>query len=61
MKHIKVTVEGYGTYQINIEKAGELVSWLSRNQAVSTPENNTIREITNNQFTGRTLLQEDVQ
>jgi len=61
MKHIKVTVEGYGTYQINIEKTGELVSWLSRNQAVSIPENNTIREITNNQFTGRTLLQEDVQ
>lgn len=57
MKHIRVNVEGNGTFDINIEFVPELLRWLSSKQAVSVNENNTVREIKNNQFTGRQLIQ----
>lgn len=59
MKYVKVNVEGYGTFEINIEKIGELMNWLSRNQAVSIRNGNQIREVKDNNFTGRELLNED--
>jgi len=52
----KVTVEGRGTYEINNEKLTELLDWLSSNQAVAIRENNTVREVKDNEFTGRELL-----
>ena len=52
----KVTVEGSGTYEINNEKLTELLNWLSTNQAVAIRENNTVREVKDNKFTGRELL-----
>lgn len=58
MKYVKVNVEGYGTFEINIEKIGELMNWLSRNQAVSIRNDNQIREVKDNQFTGRSLINE---
>lgn len=59
MKHVKVTVEGYGTFEINIEKIRELMNWLSQNQAVSIRQDNQIREVKDNQYTGRVLLREN--
>ena len=58
MKYVKVNVEGYGTFEINIEKVGELMNWLSRNQAVYIRNDNQIREVNDNSFTGRELLNE---
>lgn len=59
MRHVKVNVEGYGTFEINAEAIGELMAWLSRNQAVAIRQDNVVREVKDNQFTGRTLLQEE--
>jgi len=58
MAQVKVTVEGRGVFEVNAEKIGELLGWLSSNQAVSIKENNTIREVENNEFTGRELINE---
>jgi len=58
MKYVKVNVEGYGTFEINIEMVGELMNWLSRNQAVSIRNDNQIREVKDNSFTGRSLISE---
>jgi len=52
----KVKVEGAGEFEINNEKLGELLAWLSANKAVSIQENNTVREVKDNKFTGRELL-----
>ena len=52
----KVKVEGRGEFEINNEMLGELLAWLSANQAVAIQEQNTVREVKNNEFTGRTLL-----
>ena len=52
----KVTVEGRGTFEINNEQLSELVGWLSTNQAVAIHEENTVREVKDNEFTGRELL-----
>jgi len=54
----KVKVEGRGEFEIRNEKLGELLSWLSMNQAVEIRENNSVHEVRNNQFTGRTLINE---
>ena len=56
MAQIKVTVQGNGTFEIDVEKIGELLGWLSKNQAVAIREQNTVREVIDNQFTGRELL-----
>ena len=53
----KVSVEGSGTFEINNEKVAELIAWLSRNQGVSIQEKNTVQEVKDNKFTGRTLLE----
>lgn len=52
----KVTVEGRGTFQVSREKIAELLAWLSANQAVAVHEQNTVREVKDNEFTGRELL-----
>ena len=54
----KVTVEGRGEYEITNERIGELLAWLSKNQAVAIRENNTVHEVKDNEFTGRTLINE---
>ena len=55
----KVIVEGRGTFDISNDKLMELLAWLSSNHAVEIRENNTVREVKNNEFTGRTLLNEN--
>jgi hypothetical protein len=57
-KHIKVSVEGYGTYQIPLEAINELLSFLNNKEAVSIKLNNHVYEVSNNTYTGRILLQE---
>ena len=52
----KVHVEGRGEFEINNEKLGELLMWLASNRAVAIRENNTVREVRNNEFTGRELI-----
>ena len=53
---IKVTVEGFGTYQIDNSKVNELIGWLSANEAVSV-EQPPIKEVNkHNEYTGRVLL-----
>lgn len=54
----KVTVEGRGTFEITNESIAELLGWLSNNQAVAIQENNTVQEVKDNEFTGRTLINE---
>jgi len=54
----KVTVENYGTFEINNDRLMELVGWLSKNEAVKI-QSQPIREISNNQFTGRELITEN--
>lgn len=56
MAQVKVTVDGNGTFEIDTLKIGELLSWLSANQAVAIRENNTVREVKDNKFTGRELI-----
>ncbi len=58
MRHVKVNVEGYGTFEINAESVGELMSWLARNRAIEIRQDNVVREVKDNQFTGRTLINE---
>lgn len=58
MRHVKVNVEGYGTFEINADSIGELMSWLARNRAVEIKQDNVVREVKDNQFTGRTLISE---
>ena len=53
----KVTVEGRGMFEISNEKIAELLSWLAANQGVAIRENNTVKEVSDNKFTGRELLE----
>jgi hypothetical protein len=56
---IKIQVEGFGTFEVTEEKIGELLSWLSTNKAVSIrSDNQIVKEVKGNQFTGRTLINE---
>tara|TARA_R110000824_G_scaffold8429_8_gene38207 strand:- start:1351 stop:1527 length:177 start_codon:yes stop_codon:yes gene_type:complete len=57
MKMAKVTVEGRGMFEISNEKIAELLSWLATNQGVAIRENNTVKEVSDNKFTGRELLE----
>ena len=52
---IKVTVEGRGTFEINVEKVGELLGWLSNNKGVKVAQV-PVQEVVDNEFTGRTLI-----
>jgi len=53
---IRVKIEGVGSFQIEPHKVAELMQWLNSNNAVKIYENNTVQEVRNNQFTGRTLV-----
>ena len=53
---VKVQVEGYGNFQIDNAKINELLNWLSANQGVKITEQNKVREVQDNQYTGRELL-----
>lgn len=53
---MKVQVEGYGIFDINEEKLPELLKFLSNAQGVRVQESNTVRERTDDGFTGRELL-----
>lgn len=54
---IKVTVSGYGEYQIDHEKLGELLNWLSQNKAVQVKKE-PIREVADGKYTGNVLINE---
>ena len=54
---VKVLIEGYGTFQIDSSKVSELLGWLSTNESVRVNEKNAVREVRDNQFTGRELLE----
>jgi hypothetical protein len=56
MAKVNVSVDGFGRFQIESDFVAELISWLSQKQAVSIRDNNTVREVSNNNFTGRELL-----
>jgi hypothetical protein len=53
----KVTVEGRGMFEISNEKIAELLNWLASNQGIAIRENNTVKEVSGNEFTGRELLE----
>jgi len=53
---IKVKIEGIGQFEIPEDRVNQLVQWLSQNNGVHIMEKNTVHEVNNNQFTGRTLL-----
>lgn len=53
---MKVQVEGYGVFEINEQSLPQLLSFLSANQGVKVQESNTVRERTDDGFTGRELL-----
>jgi len=52
---MKVSIEGHGTFDISEEKLPALLSLLSGG-GVRIAEDNTIRERTDDGFTGRQLL-----
>jgi len=54
---IKVIVDGYGEFQIENDKIGELINWLSKNEAIKV-KSQPVREVVDNNFTGRTLITE---
>jgi len=56
MMQIKIQIEGYGSYQIDVTKLNELLGWLSKNEAARLTEQNKVREVKNNSFTGRELI-----
>ena len=54
---ITVAVTGYGSFQIDNDKISELIGWLNANKAVYvTP--GTVKEVKNEAYTGRTLINE---
>lgn len=55
---INVIVEGFGKFQIKRESVGELLNWLSKNNGVRINEQNTVREVKDNNFTGRELIED---
>lgn len=59
MAQVRVTVEGYGTFQINGDYINELISFLNSREAVSLRAKNSVNEVINNQFTGRQLIEEN--
>ena len=55
-RKISVTVEGYGRYQVDGDFVAELIAWLSQKEAIAIKEANTVREVKDDKFTGRELL-----
>lgn len=55
---VRVTIEGYGTFQIDQDYINELVAFLSTKQAISLRQKNAVNEIIDNKFTGRQLIEE---
>ena len=58
MKQIKVIIEGFGKFEVSVDYVNELMAWLSNKQAISIRENNTVQEVKDNKFTGRSLINE---
>ena len=58
MKQIKVIIEGFGKFEVSVDHVNELMAWLSNKQAISIRENNTVQEVKDNKFTGRSLINE---
>jgi len=54
---VRVTVEGYGTFQIDSSKVSELVNFLSRNESVIVKKE-PVQEVVNDNYTGRQLINE---
>lgn len=54
--NIKVTIDGIGVFFINPNALSKLITLLNQNNAVKI--DNTIKEIQNNEFTGRSLINE---
>jgi len=52
----KVIIEGRGTFEINNDRVLDLLRWLSKNQGIAIREENTVREVKDNTYTGRELL-----
>jgi hypothetical protein len=53
---VKITINGYGTFEIPENRVSALITWLSTNNGVSIMEKNVVREVVNDRYTGRTLL-----
>ena len=53
---MKVQVEGVGSFDIRHDKLPELLSFLSSIESVRIHEENKIREVKDNAFTGRELI-----
>ena len=58
MKQVKVIIEGFGKFEVSVDYVNELMAWLSNKQAISIRENNTVQEVKDNKFTGRSLINE---
>jgi len=52
----KVNVTGYGVFEIQDEHVQELLGWLTSKQGIKITQENTIREVQDNKFTGRELI-----
>ena len=52
---ININVPGYGSFLVKDDKIVALVQWLTIN-TVKVNEQNVVREVTDNKFTGRELL-----
>jgi hypothetical protein len=50
---IKVSIEGYGNFQISNEKLQELLNWLTKNQGIRIQEAQTFPA----KFHGKQLIQ----
>lgn len=59
MNHTKVNIDGFGTYEVPREDVRDLIAWLSQRRAIYLQKNNTVKEVKNNEYTGRQLLEED--
>jgi hypothetical protein len=53
----KILIENGGEFHIPHEKVAELINWLNHAQAIrTTPKTEQVKEIINNQFTGKELI-----
>jgi hypothetical protein len=54
---MKIKVEGYGQFDISEEFIPQLLAWLGAHSGIKLQEtDNSVRERTDNGFTGRELL-----
>ena len=59
MNHVKVDIEGFGSYEVPRDNVQELIGWLAQKRAISIQKTNTVKEVKDNKFTGRQLIEED--